>query len=112
MTSDEELDYLLQMGTGLYDCRQAAMASKMSDEQFQTFFDTMKRKGLVHIEFDKSGEELYRLNAIAVGWYETMMHYIVGKSDERAFSEKWNEFFKFFQKFNVPVGEWEKIPRL
>ena len=79
VTTDEELDYLLQMGTELYDYEQAAKASKMSDEQFQSFFDTMKRKGLVHIEYDKSGKELYRLNAIAVGWYEAMMHYIVGK---------------------------------
>ncbi len=28
------------------------------------------------------------------------MHYIVGKPEEQAFSEKWNEFFKYFQKFN------------
>ena len=100
VTTGEELDYLLQMGTGLFDYEQAAKASKMSDEQFQSFFDTMKRKGLVHIEYDKSGKEEYRLNAIAVGWYEAMMHYIVGKPQEKAFSEKWDEFFKFFQKFN------------
>jgi ferredoxin len=99
-TSDEELDYLLQMGTGLYDYDQAVKASNMSDEQFQSFFDTMKRKGLVHIEYDKSGKEVYRLNAIAVGWYEATMHYVMGKPEEKAFSEKWNEFFKFFQKFN------------
>ena len=98
--TDVELDYLLQMGMGLYDYKQAEETSNMSSEQFQSFFDTMKRKGLVHIEFDRSGKEEYRLNAIAVGWYEAMMHYIVGKPQEKAFSEKWNDFFKFFQKFN------------
>jgi len=100
VTNDDELDYLLQMGTGLYDYEQAAKASNMSEEQFQSFFDKMKRKGLVHIEHDSNGKEEYRLNAIAVGWYEAMMHYIVGKPHEKEFSEKWEEFFKFFQKFN------------
>ena len=102
VTTDDELDYLLQMGTGLYGHEQAAKASGMPDEEFQPFFDTMKRKGLVHIEFDDDGKEEYRLNAIAVGWYEAMMHYIVGKPEEKAFSEKWNEFFLFFKKFNFP----------
>ena len=100
VTNDDELNYLLKMGTGLYDYEQAAKASNMSEEQFQSFFDTMKRKGLVHIEHDSNGKEEYRLNAIAVGWYEAMMHYMVGKPHEKEFSEKWDEFFKFFQKFN------------
>ena len=89
VTIDDELDYLLKMGTGLYSYEQAAEASNMTNEQFQSFFDIMKRKGLVHIEDDNSGNEKYRLNAIAVGWYETMVHYIVGKPQEKAFSEKW-----------------------
>ena len=100
VTTDAELDYLVKMGTELYDYDQAVKASHMSNDDFQTFFDTMKRKGLVHIEHDNTGKEVYRLNAIAVGWYEAMMHYIVGKPQEKAFSEKWNEFFRFFYKFN------------
>ena len=100
VTTEEELDYLLQMGTHLHNYEKALKASGMSAYQFQSFFDTMKRKGLVHIEYDETGKEEYRLNAIAVGWYECMMHYIVGKPEEKAFSEKWNEFFNLFRKFN------------
>jgi Pyruvate/2-oxoacid:ferredoxin oxidoreductase delta subunit len=100
VTHDDELNYLLQMGTGLYDYEHAAKASSMPEDQFQPFFDEMKRKGLVHVEYDSKGNEEYRLNAIAVGWYEAMMHYIMGKPHEKEFSEKWDEFFKFFQKFN------------
>ena len=100
VTTDAELDYAIKMGTKLYDSEQAVKVSNMSNEDFQLFFDTMKRKGLVHIEHDSMGKETYRLNAIAVGWYEAMMHYIVGKPQEKAFSEKWNEYFKFFYKFN------------
>ena len=70
VTTEEELDYLLQMGTHLHNYEKALKASGMSAYQFQSFFDTMKRKGLVHIEYDETGKEEYRLNAIAVGWYE------------------------------------------
>lgn len=100
VTSDDELDYLLQMGTGLYNYEQAAKASNMPEEQFQLFFDTMKRKGLIHVEDFNSEKEKYRLNAIAVGWYESMVHYIVGKPYEKEFSEKFDEYFKLFRKFN------------
>ena len=87
VTSDQEINYLLQMGTGLYDYKVALQNSDMPEEDFQAFFDEMKRKGLVYIENDESGQELYRLNAIAVGWYESMMHYIVGKPEEEASSD-------------------------
>lgn len=100
VTNDDELDYLLKMGTGLYNYEQAARASNMSEAQFQSFFDTIKRKGLIYVEYDASEKEEYRLNAIAVGWYEGMMHYIVGKPHEKEFSEKWEEFVTFFHKFN------------
>ena len=100
VSTDDELDYLISMGTGLYTYKKAAAASRMSDENFQTFFDTIKRKGFVYIDYDESGHEHYRLNAIAVGWYEVIIYYLKGKPQEKAFSEKCNEYFKFFLKFN------------
>lgn len=100
VTTDEELDYLLKMGTGSYGFAQAQSASSLSDVQFQSFFDTVKRKGLVHVDLDSVGEEKYRLNAIAVGWYEVMMHYLMGRPEQKKFSEKWHEFFLYFKKFN------------
>lgn len=99
-TSDDELDYLLKMGIGWYGYKQAVKAGGMPEEKFKSFFETMKRKGLVHAEHDSDGMEKYRLNAIAIGWYEVMMHYLVGKPEEKEFSKKWNEFFEFFLKFN------------
>ncbi len=98
--TDEELNYLIPMGTGYYDYDHAAKASGMTEDRFQPFFETMQRKGLVHVEFDSAGNEKYRLNAVVVGWYEEMMHYLMGKPHEKEFSEKFNEYLKFFQKFN------------
>lgn len=100
VTSEIDLDFLIKMGTRLYDYEEALSASNMTDEKFHDFFDTMKRKGLVYIDSDSSGKEHYRLNAIAIGWYESMVHYLVGKPQEREYSEKFNEYFSFFQKFN------------
>ncbi len=97
---DQELDFLLKMGTQSYDFDQARALSGMAANRFQSFFDAIQRKGYVHVGRDNDGNIAYRLAAIAVGWYETMMHYSIGKPHEREFSEKWNEFFKFFQKFN------------
>jgi len=100
VASDDELDYLLKMGTGLYDYDTAVRAGEQPAEQFEAFFDKMKRKGLVHVEVESDGKEKYRINAIAVGWYEAMMHYLVGKPEEKEFSQKWHAFFKYFKQFN------------
>lgn len=98
--TDDELDYLLKMGTGQYNFEHARKFSSMSDAEFDKFFDTMQRKGLVHVEYDVDAKEKYRLNAIAVGWYECMVHYLMGKPHEKEFSQKWDEFFQYFKKFN------------
>lgn len=101
-TEDSELDFLIQMGTGHYSYEDALKQSRMSHDRFESFFETLQKKGLVHAEKDEEGRRAFRLNAIAVGWYEAMMHYLVGKPEEKAFSEKWQEYFNFFKKFTFP----------
>ncbi len=99
--SDDELDFLIRMGTGVYDYDSALDMSNRTRESFEPFFDDIIAKGLVHVEYDGENTPSYRLNAVAVGWYEVMMLYLAGKPQEKAFSEKWDEFFKWFRKFNV-----------
>jgi len=97
---ENELDFLIRMGTEPYDFEQAKRESRMPADRFASFFDEVQRKGYVHIARDPTGKTKFSLSAIAVGWYETMMHYSVGKPHEKAFSEHWDQFFKFFQAFN------------
>jgi hypothetical protein len=97
---DNEIEFLLQMGTKSYNFETALSLSKISESNFQEFFDKLQRKGFVHVVHNNSGNKEYRLAAIAVGWYETMMHYSIEKQHEKEFSEKWNEFFVYFKKFN------------
>lgn len=108
--TDNELDFLLRMGRRLYSYQDGLVAGNMPDEKFQPFFDTLKRKGLIHIEHNCGVEEKYRLNAIVVGWYELAMYYIMGKPQEKAFSEKWNNHLKYFSKFNFyPLRNFQNI---
>ncbi len=55
--TDEELNYLLPMGTDFYDYDHAVKNSGMTEDRFRPFFKTMRRKGLVHVEYDGSGNE-------------------------------------------------------
>ncbi len=100
VVTDSELDYLLNMGTRSYDYRQALDATDMAKDQFVDFFDNMQRKGFIHVQDGINGKPEYRLNAIAVGWYEVTVLNLMGSPLEKEFSEKWNDFFKYFQKFN------------
>ena len=91
---DEELDFLLKMGTASYSFDKVKSLAKTSASNFQKFFDKLQLKGFIHVGHGSDGNEEYRLAAIAVGWYETMIHYSIGKEHEKEFSEKWNEYFK------------------
>ena len=64
VTTDEELAYLLRMGTELYDYDKAVKASNMSNAKFQSFFETIKRKGAVHSVIHERDD--YRLPVMAI----------------------------------------------
>ena len=100
VVTDSELDYLVQLETGTYDFDQAFSLSNMAEDEFYGFLDSLQRKGFIHGQEDSRGNTEYRLNAIAVGWYECMMHYLMGKPNEKEFSQKFNEVFEYFKKFN------------
>jgi len=111
--TDEELDYLLGLGAGLYSREQMAKFGDMAEERFEPFLDALLRKGLLHVETDRGGKQKYRLNAIAVGWYEVMMHFLMGKPEQKAFSEKWHKYFALLQKLTrLNVGPFRGLQNL
>lgn len=108
--TEAELDFLLRMGVEPFDHETAKSASEMPDVEFEAFFDPIKRKGLVHIELDANENETYQLNAIAVGWYEAQVHYLMGRPEEKLFSEKFQEYIEFFARFNFsPLRDMENF---
>ncbi len=98
--TSEELDYLLRLGIEPNTYTQAASFSNMADEQFETFFDTLLKKGFIHMKSNERSEDYYLLNAIAVGWYEVQVLYLMGKPEEKEFSRRLNECFNFAKRFN------------
>jgi len=77
--TDDELIFLLRIGTDHFGYKRLKEASEMDENGFQVFFNTLMQKGLLRPESSEKGKEEYRLNAIVVGWYESMMHYLAGK---------------------------------
>ncbi len=102
VAADDELDFLLKMGVEPYNYEQAAKAADMPEDEFQTFFYEIQRRGLVHVELYENGKKEFRINAVAVGWYEVMSHYLIGQPLEKAFAQKWNDYLLFFRNFNFP----------
>lgn len=100
--TDDELNFLLRIGTDNFGYKHLKEMSEMDENEFQIFFNTLMRKGLLRPESSETDKERYRLNAIVVGWYESMMHYLAGKPQAKEFSEKLDGYFKFFRKFNFP----------
>ena len=98
--TSEELEYLLKMEPNLYTYEQAASLSHMRDEEFSRLFESLQKKGFINIKFNEKGEERYILNSLAVGWYETQFHHLIGKPEEVEFSKRINEFFNYPRKFN------------
>lgn len=98
--TEEELSYLLQMENDWYDCREAECLAPFKINNFHFFFSTMIGKGLIHVEDRPNGQEIYRLNAILIGWFEFIMQYTKGKEEEKYINEKAIEFVTFLHKYN------------
>lgn len=98
--TDEELDYLLAMGTERYTREQAASIGRVSRERFDELFTTLRKKGFVETEYGEGVEDRYLLSPVAVGWYEAQTHYYVGRPEAKEFSRRFHEYVKFGAKFN------------
>lgn len=97
--TSEELDYLLQLGTEPYTYEQAASLSNMPEDQFKIFFETLEKKGFIHIQFSEKGPERYILNAILVGWIEAQIPYLMGRPEEKEFARKlFDEYINYSKK--------------
>ncbi len=102
--SDEELDYLLLLGPGHYTYEEAARVSKMPEEQFKPIFDSLKIKGFIHISYDENGNEIYRINAILVGWIEAQVPFLMGKPEAVEFAKNFHdEYAGIMRKYNLPL---------
>jgi ferredoxin len=100
--SDEEIDFLLAMGTEPYTYEQAA--SKNDSSEFQEFFERLVRKGLAWPQEDRDGQRLFALPGIMMGWFEVYLSDGEETPKKREFARRVDTLLKSFGKFNtVPL---------
>ncbi|NQT23917.1 4Fe-4S binding protein [candidate division KSB1 bacterium] len=99
--TEDELDYLLKVGTDLFTYEQAVSFSNLPEEKFDDLFHSVLVKGFIRKTF-KGDKTLYILNALLVGWFEAQTLYLEGKPEEAEFLKKSlvGEYLVYFKKFN------------
>ena len=76
--TDNELDYLLNIGTGIYSFQEASAFSTLSNDKFYDMFESLKDKGFIKTEFNDKRDEVYTLNPIVIGWLEAQVPFFKG----------------------------------
>ncbi len=99
--TEEELGLLLILRTGLYSYEQAANLSGFNSEKFQSIFESLLQKGFMGIKFTETGEERYTLHAFIVGFVESVVPFLIGKPEEKEFSQRFMSFYQTFRKYNI-----------
>jgi Pyruvate/2-oxoacid:ferredoxin oxidoreductase delta subunit len=98
--TQEELDLLLLLKTGLYTYEQAASASRMHDDGFRPLFESLMQKGFMGIIPGGAGEESYRLNPFVVGWMEAQVPYLMGRPEEKEFARRYMGLLEYLRDYN------------
>jgi ferredoxin len=97
--SDEEVDFLLAMGTEPYTYEQAA--SKSNSPAFPEFFERLARKGLAWPQGTKEGRKLFALPGIMLGWFEVYLSDGEETPEKREFSRRLDALLQSFGRFNT-----------
>jgi ferredoxin len=99
--SDQELAYLLEMGTDPVNYEKAAAISGMPEEAFRPFFERLGRKGLIWPKANPGGEDLFVLPGIMLGWFEIFLASGEETAEKREFARRLDLLFKSFEKLNT-----------
>ncbi len=97
--SDEEVDFLLTMGTEPYTYEQAASTSNSSD--FPNFFERLIKKGLAWPQENKDGRALFALPGLMMGWFEVYLSDGEESPDKREFARRLDKLVRSFGKYNT-----------
>jgi ferredoxin len=99
--TDEEVDFLIKMGTEPYTYEQAVSRSDLPENRFRDFFETLMRKGLAWPQESTGKEELFVLPGIMLGWFEVYLADGEETPEKREFSRRMDALLHSFGKFNT-----------
>lgn len=96
-----ETDFLLRMGTAATPYEQARGYCPEEVRDFDSFFETLLRKGLVWpVGFDPQAKS-YELAPMLVGWFELQLCGGRETPDKQEFAHRLEHGFQSWKKFNI-----------
>jgi ferredoxin len=96
----EENAYLLKLGKDPYTYEELAALSDLPEESFQSFYDTMRGKGLLWPSFEEGDKDRHSLAGIMVGWFETVLSDGKGTPEQKEFAHRLEKYFQSLKKMN------------
>lgn len=99
--SDEEVDFLLSMGTAPSNADKLRSLSGKSEGEYKSFLENILRKGFIWIRRDDAGNETFNLAPVMVGWIEIYLSDGKETPESIAFSRSLENYFQSFRRFNI-----------
>lgn len=97
----EENEFLLKIGRDPLNYQQIFAFSKLPEESFRPFLETLCKKGLIWTRYTEEEDELYILAPILLGWFEIFLSDGADTPQKREFALRVDDLFKSWGKFNV-----------
>jgi Pyruvate/2-oxoacid:ferredoxin oxidoreductase delta subunit len=98
--SPEETDFLISMGKDVRRFEELKKCSGLSEISCRETLESLLTKGLIETFPDGSGNEIYKLQAIIVGWFEKYLASGNFTGDKKEFGRRVNAYFTYFYRLN------------
>jgi len=99
--TDEEIDFLIAMGTEPYTYKGALARSSVEEERFETFFNGIVRKGYAWPHDTGDGVQWYRLPGFMLGAFEVYLADGEETPEKKEFAVRLDALLQSFAKYNV-----------
>jgi ferredoxin len=99
--TDEEVDFLIEMGTEPYTYEGALGGSSMREEDFKTFFNGIVRKGYAWPHDTGDAVQWYRLPGFMLGAFEVYLADGEETAQKKEFARRLDALLQSFAKYNV-----------
>jgi ferredoxin len=99
--TEEEVDFLLEMGTEPYTYEQAALKSGLPESLFPAFFESLGKKGLTWPQESKDDRKLFAIPGIMLGWFEVYLSGGEETPERREFSHRLDALLRSFGEYNT-----------
>lgn len=99
--SQQELAFLLKMGTEPLSYEKAIALSGMPEDAFRPFFENLARKGLVWPKATAGGEDVFVLPGIMLGWFEVFLAGGQETPEKQEFARRVDNLIKSWGKMNA-----------